>query len=133
MFIHVGSHNAGHYWIYIYDFNVKTWRKYNDEKVTEVADTKEIFEAPGTIRPPTPYYLVYVRNDIKESLIDPVCRDVVEPPAGLNEDTTMDDYEDVPVTSQMIEDAYAPIMSQNQQVAHDGWHALPPNDQEHQW
>lgn len=126
VFIHVGSHNTGHYWIYIYDFVAKIWRKYNDEKVTEVRDTKEIFEAPGTTRPPTPYYLVYVKEDSKEQLVDPVCRDVIDPPPDEVQDTVMEDYTEISmpnVTSQMIEDTYAPLnrpRTQQEQVRFDG-------------
>lgn len=31
---HVGSVNAGHYWVWIHDFEQKVWRKYNDTVVT---------------------------------------------------------------------------------------------------
>lgn len=129
MFIHVGSHNTGHYWIYIYDFVAKLWRKYNDEKVTEVEDIREIFEAPGTSRPPTPYYLVYVKDEMKEQLVDPVCRSVTEPPHEEHADVTMQDYEDVPIMNgadsitDQIKDTYAGIhkpQTQMQQVVADG-------------
>ena len=126
VFIHVGSHNTGHYWIYIYDFAAKIWRKYNDEKITEVTDTKEIFEAPGTNRPPTPYYVVYVKDNEKELLVDPVCRDVKEPPAEDQiQDKEMEDYTDIvvpAVTAEMIEDTYAPLnrpRTQQEQIDYD--------------
>ncbi len=103
VFIHRGTASFGHYWIYIYDFRRNIWRKYNDGYVTEVYDTAEIFgggpsEGGGRgvsnqqqpqpqnhqqqqqqpYQPqylPTPYYLVYVKDDIKDELIDPVCRE----------------------------------------------------------
>jgi ubiquitin carboxyl-terminal hydrolase 25/28 len=57
VFIHSGSHNFGHYWIYIHDFEKRVWRKYNDEHVTEVTDENIIFkQAPGD-KVPTPYFL----------------------------------------------------------------------------
>lgn len=105
VFIHVGSHNTGHYWIYIYDFEAKIWRKYNDEKVSEVHDIDEIFKQDSGVRPPTPYFLVYVKDDIKERLVDPVCRDIIEPPAGESQDVVMEDYTDIPI-SQEIPNVY---------------------------
>ncbi|KAI9797872.1 MAG: ubiquitin-specific protease ubp2 [Piccolia ochrophora] len=75
VFIHRGTATFGHYWIYIYDFTRKVWRKYNDGYVTEVKDEKEIYEQEPHY-PATPYYLVYVRDQDKDDLVDPVCRDV---------------------------------------------------------
>ena len=145
VFIHVGSHITGHYWIYIYDFTTKTWRKYNDEKVTEVKDTKEIFEAPSASRPPTPYYVVYVKDDEKELLVDPVCRDMKEPPpAKQDQDTEMEDYTDIMVpnvTAEMIEDTYAALnrpRTQQEQVEFDApqdaaWDGRVPQKNEAPW
>ena len=102
VFIHRGTATFGHYWIYIFDFHRQIWRKYNDGYVTEVQDLSEVFGPQGASGygdaqssyyhhdqqqpqqgysyhhsyPPTPYYLVYVKDEIKHSLIDPVCRDV---------------------------------------------------------
>ena len=99
VFVHHGSVEFGHYYIYIYDFKKGIWRKYNDDVVTEVKNTAEIFESQGRQNPPTPYFLVYVNDAIKDRLVDPVCRDVVEvPPATveggvgltMNTSTTMD-------------------------------------------
>lgn len=80
VFIHRGYVSSGHYWIYIYDFVQKMWRKYNDGYVTEVKDTTEIFEQDSETRPATPYFLVYIRDEWKDQLVDPVCRDIVEAP-----------------------------------------------------
>lgn len=90
VFIHRGYHNSGHYWIYIYDFTKQLWRKYNDGYVTEIKDTKEIFEQETGDRPATPYFLVYVKDESKEDLVNSVYRVVVEPPP--EEDTVMEDY-----------------------------------------
>lgn len=140
VFIHVGSHNAGHYWIYIYDFQAGIWRKYNDEKVTEVRDTKEIFEAPGTNRPPTPYFLVYVKDGSKLQLVEPVCRDVIEPLSEEIQDTVMDEYTDISVptvTDHMIEDTYAALKeprTQQQQMELDGaWNSTASHTAGIQW
>lgn len=89
VFVHHGSVEFGHYYIYIYDFKKGIWRKYNDEDVTEVHNTAEIFESQGRQNPPTPYFLVYVNDDMKDRLVDPVCRDVIErPPAAAGAPTT---------------------------------------------
>ena len=92
VFIHRGFHNSGHYWIYIYDFANKLWRKYNDGYVTEVKDVKEIFvQEPGE-RPATPYFLVYVKEDLIESLVDAVCRNPFADPPKETQDVEMEDY-----------------------------------------
>ena len=95
VFIHRGSTNAGHYWIYIYDFKAKLWRSYNDEKVTLVTDVREIFDPPKGQRPPTPYFLVYVTDDEREALVDPICRKVTEAPPEEAEDVPMEQYEPI--------------------------------------
>lgn len=95
VFIHVGSATFGHYWIYIRDFVNNLWRKYNDESVSAVTDLSPIFDQDPSDRPPTPYFLVYVRENLKDRLVDPVCRnvaeDVVPQPDPENSDTLMDD------------------------------------------
>ena len=92
VFIHRGYHNSGHYWIYIYDFTKQLWRKYNDEYVTEIKDTREIFEQEAGDRPATPYFLVYVKDQSRAELVDPICRDIVVPPAEESHDIIMQDY-----------------------------------------
>lgn len=104
VFIHRGYHNSGHYWIYIYDFAKEMWRKYNDGYVTEVKDFKEIFVQETGDRPATPYFLVYVRDDLREQLVDSVCRDPVEETLKETQDVEMEDYSrpaelETPVTS----------------------------------
>lgn len=108
VFIHRGSHNAGHYWIYIYDFNKRIWRKYNDGYVTEVKDTREIFEQEPGARPATPYFLVYVKEERREQLVDPVCRDPFELPLEESQDVAMEDFVEIP-TQQTIADTYSSI------------------------
>ena len=92
VFIHRGFHNAGHYWIYIYDFAKQLWRKYNDGYVTEIKETKEIFEQESGDRPATPYFLVYVKDEWKNDLVDSVCRNIVGPPPEDQQDTVMEDH-----------------------------------------
>ena len=80
VFIHRGFVQSGHYWIYIRDFQTNIWRKYNDEYVEEVKNTKEIFEQELTDRPATSYFVVYVNDGLKEQLVNPVCRDTFDEP-----------------------------------------------------
>ncbi|KAF3490497.1 ubiquitin-specific protease [Arthroderma uncinatum] len=81
VFIHHGSVEFGHYYIYIFDFEKQIWRKYNDTEVTEVHSTAEIFSDRNLQNPPTPYFLVYLNDRLKERLAKPVCRHVEETPA----------------------------------------------------
>ncbi|KAL1962989.1 hypothetical protein VTN77DRAFT_8835 [Rasamsonia byssochlamydoides] len=87
VFMHQGSVEFGHYYIYIYDFKKDVWRKYNDSEVTEVQNPAEIFENQGRVNPPTPYFLVYVNAAMKDRLVEPVCREIFEaaPSSTLNE------------------------------------------------
>lgn len=79
VFIHRGTNAFGHYWIYIYDFANDVWREYNDERVSIVDDRKRIFEANSGA---TPYYLVYVRDDDKDKLVDAVYREIADESAS---------------------------------------------------
>ena len=92
VFVHHGSVSFGHYYIYIFDFDKKIWRKYNDEYVTEVQNVDEIFKNDSTSNPPTPYFLVYVNDSMKDRLANPVCREVsdISDFAGLEQTTTME-------------------------------------------
>lgn len=78
IFIHRGHGSfGGHYWVYIYDFVRDIWREYNDDRVMEVTDLKRVFgidAVPGA----TPYYLVYVKDEEKDDLVDAVYRDILE-------------------------------------------------------
>lgn len=76
VFMHQGSVEFGHYYIYIYDFKKDVWRKYNDNEITEVKDKAEIFQKPNRANPPTPYFLVYVNAAMKDRLVEPVCREI---------------------------------------------------------
>lgn len=74
------------------------WRKYNDESVSAVTDISQIFEQEPGDRPATPYFLVYVRDELKDELVDPVCRDIKEEPQPEAPDSVMEDaIEDDPV------------------------------------
>lgn len=69
------------------------WRKYNDGYVTEVKDITEIFERDPETRPATPYFLVYIKDEFKDELVDAVCRDIVETPHE-SPDAEMNDISD---------------------------------------
>lgn len=88
VFMHQGSVEFGHYYIYIYDFEKEVWRKYNDNDITEVKDTSEIFGSPNRVNPPTPYFLVYVNDMMKDRLVEPVCREIVTETTTAEGNTT---------------------------------------------
>jgi ubiquitin carboxyl-terminal hydrolase 25/28 len=93
VFVHHGSVSFGHYYIYIFDFDKNIWRKYNDEYVTEVLNVDEIFKNDSTNNPPTPYFLVYVNDSMKDRLANPVCRvisDNMSVLPDLQQTTTME-------------------------------------------
>ncbi|KAK9367424.1 hypothetical protein V1509DRAFT_626600 [Lipomyces kononenkoae] len=84
VFIHRGQATFGHYWIYIYDFAAKKFRKYNDERVTDVSDDEVLpfandeFGQVGTTNfdnsAATPYFLVFVRENLTDTLLEAVKR-----------------------------------------------------------
>ncbi|KAK9465844.1 hypothetical protein V1512DRAFT_276956 [Lipomyces arxii] len=81
VFIHRGQATYGHYWIYIYDFATKKFRKYNDKQVSDVSEDEVMpfdskFEFNGTFdeSAATPYFLVFVKEDSTEMLIETVKR-----------------------------------------------------------
>lgn len=88
VFIHRGAVNSGHYWIYIYDFSLAIWRKYNDGYVTEVKNVEEIFEQEDSPRPATPYFLVYVKDELKDVIVNAVVREV-----GMKSEPAPEDVE----------------------------------------
>lgn len=72
--------------------------------------------------------------------MDPVCRDVIEPPPEEVQDTVMEDYTDISmpnVTRDMIEDTYAASnrpRTQQEQVEFDGtWNANTAHKPGVQW
>lgn len=77
VFIHRGMVSSGHYWVYIFDYPKRIWRKYNDNYVTEVTDpTTEIFGKQPGDRPATPMFFVYVKQDQASDLVEVVRRDL---------------------------------------------------------
>ncbi|KAF2466740.1 cysteine proteinase [Lindgomyces ingoldianus] len=98
VFMHRGSATGGHYWIFIYDFQKRIWRKYNDDRVDEVEDLKDIFEQEEK-NPATSTGIVYVRADQVDKLTEAVRREPGE--AGSVEvemkDADASEYQDVQI------------------------------------
>ncbi|OLN89239.1 Ubiquitin carboxyl-terminal hydrolase 2-like protein 2 [Colletotrichum chlorophyti] len=57
---HSGQLSAGHYWVWIHDFEAGIWRKYNDRTVTEDASTEDVLKRLNSNG--DPYYLCYVKD-----------------------------------------------------------------------
>ena len=72
VFIHRGEASYGHYWVYIKDPKRGIYRKYNDDTVTEVP-ASEVFNFTET-NTATPYYMVFVKDDLTEDYIEPLKR-----------------------------------------------------------
>ncbi|OWB54903.1 peptidase activity protein [[Candida] boidinii] len=73
IFIHRGQASYGHYWIYIKDPVRNVYRKYNDEIVSEVTLEEVLNFQEGNTA--TPYYLVFVKEDLDE-FINPLNRKI---------------------------------------------------------
>lgn len=108
LFFHRGTPVSGHYWIYIFDHVNETWRKYNDETVTQVNNLKEIFSDPRNDRsnpswssysPANPYFLMYVKADQLSAtdgvttVVETVNRNPILPPPPTSQ--TIDPSNDV--------------------------------------
>ncbi|QRG37933.1 hypothetical protein FDK38_002320 [Candidozyma auris] len=73
IFIHRGEASYGHYWVYIKDLQRNIYRKYNDDVVTEVPASEVLNFAEGNTA--TPYYMVFVKEELKEAYIEPLKRE----------------------------------------------------------
>lgn len=116
-FMHQGSVEFGHYYIYIYDFEKDVWRKYNDNDITEVQDTSEIFGNPNRVNPPTPYFLVYVHDALKGRLVEPVRRDIIAEAPTIVENATapIDSTSDEPMDAEMGPPSYSDVWTKGEQ------------------
>lgn len=63
---HRGVLNAGHYWVWIHDFEADVWRCYNDASVRVEPDTEKVLKELSSGEP---YYLCYVRDKDKEDWV----------------------------------------------------------------
>lgn len=77
IFVHRGQATFGHYWVYINDFQTGTFRKYNDEYITEVP-REEVFDESDESTA-TPYFLVFVRDDLANDFVNSVVRERPSP------------------------------------------------------
>lgn len=60
---------SGHYWVWIYDFGARVWRKYNDTTVTERKEEESSALLEELSKAGEPYYLAYVREEGLEGLV----------------------------------------------------------------
>jgi len=116
-FIHHGGADSGHYFIYIYDFAEKLWRKYNDGYVTEVK-AEEVFAQDNSLNPATPYFLIYVKDDKKDELVNCVSRNPIQDKPKEDPDTGMEDNVDAAASNRAYGDNDA-----NQNGAIGGWYS----------
>jgi ubiquitin carboxyl-terminal hydrolase 25 len=73
---HSGQLNAGHYWIWIRDFEANVWRKYNDRQILEEPSTDKVLGALN--KSGEPYYLCYVRDERVSDFVDCPKREPVQ-------------------------------------------------------
>lgn len=64
---HGGGLGSGHYWVWIFDFQKRVWRKYNDERVEEHNDSAKVLADLNNSH--DPYYLAYVRENKVDELV----------------------------------------------------------------
>ena len=76
---------AGHYWVWIYDFEEDVWRKYNDTTVS-AHPAEEVFEQLNTRG--EPYYVAYVRAENVKDLVSIPRRQFVGPPVVSSDEPT---------------------------------------------
>lgn len=74
---------AGHYWVWIYDFEDDLWRKYNDTTVS-VHPAEEVFEQLNSRG--EPYYVAYVRAENVKDLVSIPRRQFVGPPVTSSDE-----------------------------------------------
>ncbi|KAI0244750.1 ubiquitin-specific protease ubp2 [Massospora cicadina] len=67
VFIHKGSANYGHYWVYIRDWVHDAWYKFNDEHVVAVPRGEVYADTSGSSA--NPYYIIYLCADRKPAPI----------------------------------------------------------------
>ncbi len=59
--VHAGQADSGHYYSFIYDFELLKWRKYSDTNITDVSEETVFKESLGEInKSAQAYFLVYV-------------------------------------------------------------------------
>lgn len=83
---HAGqTSKSGHYWVWIYDFGARVWRKYNDTTVTERKEEESAALLEELSKAGEPYYLAYVREEGLEGLVQVPGRKVEQRVEGVAE------------------------------------------------
>ena len=110
VFVHRGSTRSGHWFTYMYDARGDKWRKYNDEDV-EVLDQSrlqtEIFTPDEAFRGAT-VVVVYALEDRSNELFEPVCRkpdSEPEPPAQWQQPPVRSQQSEMPPANTPYEGA----------------------------
>lgn len=67
VFIHKGTADYGHYWVYIRNWVDANWFKYDDETVTLVEESEIYADTSGSIA--NPYYVIYVDSSRVDELL----------------------------------------------------------------
>jgi len=70
--------DGGHWFIYIYDKENSLWRRYNDETITKIADTRPFLDPvkERAREEGTSSFVVYVREDLANQLVKTVYREI---------------------------------------------------------
>ncbi|KAK0611488.1 hypothetical protein B0T14DRAFT_439487 [Immersiella caudata] len=84
--------SAGHYWVWIHDFEQDVWRKYNDTRVS-VHPAEFVFEELNTKG--EPYYLAYVRESDISQLVSTPRRQNPSPEIEMTQAPQLDGNADV--------------------------------------
>lgn len=80
---HSGDLRAGHYWVWIRDFEQNLWHKYNDSNVEANRNTDEVLNKLSSSG--EPYYLCFVRDGDKDEFVGVPKRQVPEPQPDILE------------------------------------------------
>jgi ubiquitin carboxyl-terminal hydrolase 25/28 len=76
VFTHRGGTKGGHYWIYIFDFQTNSWRKYNDDLVTPAKEEEVLnMHAELASMQPASTGVVYIRESMVDELTEAVKRE----------------------------------------------------------
>ncbi|KAI1204214.1 cysteine proteinase [Annulohypoxylon truncatum] len=94
---HRGGTAAGHYWVWIRDFKRNVWYRYNDETVTEDSrGTEAVLDDLNQTG--DPYYVAYVRDEMKDDLVDVPQRqkpEAADPSTTTHETPTVQEVETI--------------------------------------
>lgn len=87
---HGGNLGSGHYWVWIYDFEQRVWRRYNDTAVEVEPDSEKVLKELNNSS--HPYYVAYVRESDVDELVTVPRRNVApNDPSPYAQDIEMQD------------------------------------------